>query len=129
MGRQAAASLALRRHFGTVDTSSSDTHDDFKPKYKVEPVNDVNELIKKDVTTNSVFLYMKGVPAAPQCGFSDLAVKVLTAYGAWLHAWGEDGPCMKAAWHGLSERVCCPRTTGRRGQVWLPQRAGGPSSA
>lgn len=42
----------------------------------------MNELIKKDVTSNSVFLYMKGVPAAPQCGFSDLAVKVLTAYGA-----------------------------------------------
>lgn len=84
VGRHAASSLALRRAFGTVDTSSSDTHDDFKPKYKVEPVNDVNELIKKDVTSNPVFLYMKGVPAAPQCGFSDLAVKVLTAYGAWL---------------------------------------------
>ena len=29
---------------------------------------------------NPVMLYMKGVPEAPQCGFSSLAVRVLQQY-------------------------------------------------
>ena len=48
-------------------------------------------MIKQDVTSNDVFLYMKGVPEAPNCGFSDMAVKVLRAYGECMHS------CMQAA--------------------------------
>lgn len=39
------------------------------------------EIIKKQVTTNSVVLYMKGTPEFPQCGFSAHAVKILNACG------------------------------------------------
>lgn len=63
--------------------SDQGTHDDFKPKYKtpsVEPDN-VEELIAHDVKGNSVFIYMKGDPAAPMCGFSNMACRILDAYG------------------------------------------------
>jgi monothiol glutaredoxin len=39
------------------------------------------ETIKKQVTSNPVVLYMKGTPAAPQCGFSASAVQILQASG------------------------------------------------
>jgi monothiol glutaredoxin len=38
---------------------------------------DVQELIKEQVTTNPVVLYMKGTPRAPMCGFSATAVQIL----------------------------------------------------
>ncbi|MCX6129638.1 MAG: Grx4 family monothiol glutaredoxin [Proteobacteria bacterium] len=37
--------------------------------------------IKKDVEGNEVFLYMKGTPEAPMCGFSAQVVQVLKSYG------------------------------------------------
>lgn len=40
---------------------------------------DVQEVIKDQVTSNSVVLYMKGNPKFPQCGFSSLAVQILQA--------------------------------------------------
>ena len=40
---------------------------------------DVQELIKEQVTTNLVLLYMKGTPRAPMCGFSATAVQILQA--------------------------------------------------
>ncbi len=40
------------------------------------------EIIKEQVTTHSVVLYMKGTPELPQCGFSAHAVKILNACGA-----------------------------------------------
>ena len=40
---------------------------------------DANELIKQQVTGNSVVLYMKGSPEAPMCGFSAAAVQMLEA--------------------------------------------------
>lgn len=40
---------------------------------------DVQELIKEQVTTNPVVLYMKGMPRAPMCGFSATAVQILQA--------------------------------------------------
>jgi monothiol glutaredoxin len=43
---------------------------------------DVQELIKQQVTGNSVVLYMKGTPQFPQCGFSANAVQILKACGA-----------------------------------------------
>ena len=30
----------------------------------------VNKLIKKEITSNEVVLFMKGTPEVPQCGFS-----------------------------------------------------------
>jgi monothiol glutaredoxin len=70
--------------YGTVRAFSekyeTDTHDDFKPKYKGEPVS-VDELIKKDIAAHRVFVYMKGNPAGPMCGFSNQACRILDAYG------------------------------------------------
>jgi monothiol glutaredoxin len=37
--------------------------------------------IKQDVEGNDVFLYMKGTPDSPQCGFSAQVVQVLKSYG------------------------------------------------
>jgi monothiol glutaredoxin len=42
---------------------------------------DIQERIKQQVTGNRVVLYMKGTPQFPQCGFSALAVQVLSACG------------------------------------------------
>lgn len=39
--------------------------------------NTVKERIEKDIKGNKVFLYMKGTPEAPQCGFSAQAVNIL----------------------------------------------------
>ena len=41
----------------------------------------VKERIDSDVKNNRVFLYMKGTPAFPQCGFSHRAVQILRHYG------------------------------------------------
>jgi monothiol glutaredoxin len=42
----------------------------------------IQDLIKKQVTSNRVVLYMKGTPDFPQCGFSANAVGILRACGA-----------------------------------------------
>jgi monothiol glutaredoxin len=42
---------------------------------------DTQERIRKQVTENTVVLYMKGTPEAPQCGFSAAAVQILEACG------------------------------------------------
>ena len=42
---------------------------------------EASEIIKKQVTENSVVLYMKGSPEAPMCGFSAAAVQILEACG------------------------------------------------
>jgi monothiol glutaredoxin len=40
---------------------------------------DTQAVIKEQVTSNSVVLYMKGTPKFPQCGFSNLATQILKA--------------------------------------------------
>ncbi len=40
---------------------------------------DTQAIIKQQVTTNPVVLYMKGTPKFPQCGFSNLATQILKA--------------------------------------------------
>jgi len=40
---------------------------------------EVQQLIKEQVTSNPVVLYMKGTPKAPMCGFSATAVQILQA--------------------------------------------------
>jgi monothiol glutaredoxin len=42
---------------------------------------DTQQRIREQVTSHPVVLYMKGTPDFPQCGFSALAVQVLTACG------------------------------------------------
>lgn len=59
---------------------SSDTHDDFKPKAK-NASSSVEDVITADVKAHNVFLYMKGVPTQPMCGFSNMAARILDAYG------------------------------------------------
>lgn len=42
---------------------------------------DTQELIKQQVTSHPVVLYMKGTPQFPQCGFSANVVRILNATG------------------------------------------------
>ncbi|MCQ4269780.1 MULTISPECIES: Grx4 family monothiol glutaredoxin [Pseudomonas] len=42
---------------------------------------DIIETIKEQIANNTVLLYMKGSPNAPQCGFSARATQVLMACG------------------------------------------------
>lgn len=46
-----------------------------------ESANETVEIIKEQIASNPVLLYMKGSPNAPQCGFSARAVQVLMAVG------------------------------------------------
>ncbi len=39
------------------------------------------ELIKDQITSNTILLYMKGSPRMPQCGFSSQAVQALVSCG------------------------------------------------
>jgi hypothetical protein len=57
--------LQQLRSFSIV--SGDDSHDDFKPKYKQEPVaaDDVDSVIKQDIGSNKVFIYMKASASAP----------------------------------------------------------------
>ncbi|MGD0633335.1 MAG: Grx4 family monothiol glutaredoxin [Beijerinckiaceae bacterium] len=41
----------------------------------------ISERINGLVTSNDVVLFMKGIPAAPQCGFSAAVVQVLSQIG------------------------------------------------
>ena len=62
----------------------ADMHDDFKPQQKRSYANeadDVHAQIQKDIDAHKVVVFMKGVPEAPQCGFSNAVVQVLQAEG------------------------------------------------
>ena len=41
----------------------------------------IEDVIRDQVTSNDVVLYMKGSPQFPQCGFSSAAVQILKACG------------------------------------------------
>lgn len=59
----------------------SDTHEDFQPTSKIQKAGiSLQDAVKQDVEKNPVVLYMKGIPEAPRCGFSALAVKILQQY-------------------------------------------------
>lgn len=59
----------------------SDTHEDFQPMSKIERDGmSLQDAVKQDVEKNPVVVYMKGIPEAPRCGFSALAVKILQQY-------------------------------------------------
>lgn len=42
---------------------------------------EAKQIIESDVTSNDIFLFMKGTPEAPQCGFSAQVVQVLGNHG------------------------------------------------
>jgi monothiol glutaredoxin len=42
---------------------------------------DIQEVIKQQVTTHPVVVYMKGTPQFPQCGFSGNVIRILQALG------------------------------------------------
>jgi len=42
---------------------------------------DIQEQIRKQVTGNSIVLYMKGTPQFPQCGFSGATVQLIKTCG------------------------------------------------
>ena len=46
----------------------------------------VQERIKQQITQNDIVLFMKGLPQAPQCGFSAKSVQLLQACGAQFAA-------------------------------------------
>ena len=58
--------------------------DDFKPKKKRAYANEASEggvhaQIQQDISENKVVVFMKGVPDAPMCGFSNAVVQVMKA--------------------------------------------------
>jgi monothiol glutaredoxin len=42
----------------------------------------IDARIQNDIDSNDVFLYMKGTPMFPQCGFSARVIQILTHMGA-----------------------------------------------
>ena len=42
---------------------------------------DIQEVIKQQVTTHPVVVYMKGTPAAPRCGFSANVINIINTLG------------------------------------------------
>ncbi|CAA7403150.1 unnamed protein product [Spirodela intermedia] len=66
--------------YSTV-TGDSDSHEDFQPTRKFEGVGkSVKDIVEQDIRENPIMIYMKGIPDAPRCGFSALAVRVLKEY-------------------------------------------------
>ena len=44
-------------------------------------MSDINQFIDNAVKTNDVFLFMKGTPDFPQCGFSSQVIQILNYLG------------------------------------------------
>merc|ERR1719203_1642668 len=60
----------------------SGIHDDFKPQKRAySPDEDVHVQITKDIAANKVTVFMKGVPEAPMCGFSNTVVQIMKVEG------------------------------------------------
>ena len=56
---------------------STGIHRDFETKYKTINVNDIKNEINNDVKGNKVFLFMKGNPSNPECGYSKNVCDIL----------------------------------------------------
>jgi monothiol glutaredoxin len=50
-------------------------------RMKGSPMTDINAQIDEQVKSNDVFLYMKGTPDFPMCGFSGRVVQILNYLG------------------------------------------------
>jgi len=73
-----AFSRVARRGFAA---SADDSHGDFKAKTNGSGSEDVQKMIEADVEANAVIIFMKGSPSAPQCGFSNMACRILDHHG------------------------------------------------
>merc|ERR1712166_108879 len=73
------AMVAPARSFAIKVDSGS--HSDFAPTSNQKAPDSIFERIKQDVEADDVVVYMKGVPSAPQCGFSNAVVQILAAEG------------------------------------------------
>lgn len=75
------------RAFAIGTDTGEETHDDFKPKYKQQPANDVEEQIKKDVSSNKVFIYMKVHTAMCACSGAVLLASLCCVWTSPLPCW------------------------------------------
>lgn len=57
----------------------STTHGGFWRSYATH-VNEMHKKIQDLVNSNGVVVFMKGVPTAPNCGYSDAVCQILKAY-------------------------------------------------
>jgi monothiol glutaredoxin len=74
------AKFSLPVASGTPSPANSDS----PPKTRAEGGTVMTE-ISRELGENPLVLYMKGSPAAPQCGFSARAVQILGQFGVPLH--------------------------------------------
>jgi monothiol glutaredoxin len=69
--------------------SSGESDDAFKPVHKstssTTDSQSVRIKIENTIKNNDIVLYMKGIPSAPQCGFSNQAVRILNQHGLNIH--------------------------------------------
>jgi monothiol glutaredoxin len=70
--------------------SSGESDDAFKPvQHKstssTTDSQSVRIKIENTIKNNDIVLYMKGIPSAPQCGFSNQAVRILNQHGLNIH--------------------------------------------
>jgi len=47
---------------------------------------DISGIIKNEIDSNDIVLFMKGTPTFPMCGFSAAVVKILTDIGSKFHS-------------------------------------------
>ncbi|KAJ3678295.1 hypothetical protein LUZ60_002098 [Juncus effusus] len=71
--------------FANRVNADSATHEDFQPTVKTSHIT-LEDIVRQDVKDNPIMIYMKGLPDAPRCGFSALAIKVLQQYGVPIGA-------------------------------------------
>lgn len=74
--RRAAAARAYAAEGG----ANGGSHSDFAPQSAAGEDADVQARIAEMVEGDDVVLFMKGTPNAPQCGFSNMACRVLELY-------------------------------------------------
>lgn len=81
--RLKVASGSVFNQASKFSSGDSDTHEDFRATTNLQTssnITSLQDIVKQDVEENPVMIYMKGIPDAPRCGFSALAVKVLQQY-------------------------------------------------
>ena len=66
---------------GGSGSGSGGSDPDFTTQWKTENVDDMKEQVTRDVADNRIFVFMKGTPAMPQCGFSRNVVQILQVIG------------------------------------------------
>ena len=101
----------------------SASHPDFAPISKAAPAAGasgaaVEARVRALIAAKPVVLFMKGTPAAPQCGFSAQVVRTLFSHGVDVH--GEDvlsDPALRAGLKEFSKWPTFPQVrSGARGR-------------